>query len=43
MGIGFGLVIVGSVLATRPVRAGSPSRPDPARNPAERERTEPAI
>ncbi len=40
MAIGFGLVIAGSVLATRPAGEGSPSRSGPTRNPAEGERTE---
>ncbi|MGD0121286.1 MAG: DMT family transporter [Candidatus Limnocylindrales bacterium] len=43
MAIGFGLVIAGSVLATRPAGEGSRSRSGPARNPAEGERTELAI
>lgn len=43
MAIGFGLVIAGSVLATRPAGEGSPSRSGPTRDPAEGERTELAI
>ena len=43
MAVGFGLVIAGSVLATRPPGEGSPSRTGPARNPAEGERTELAV
>jgi drug/metabolite transporter (DMT)-like permease len=38
MAIGFGLVIAGSLIATRPAGEGSPSRSGPARNPGEGER-----
>jgi drug/metabolite transporter (DMT)-like permease len=39
MGVGFGLVILGSVLATRPARTTSPSRPNLAHDQPEAERS----
>jgi drug/metabolite transporter (DMT)-like permease len=43
MAIGFGLVIAGSVIATRPAGEGRSSRSRSTRNPTEGERTELAI